>query len=386
MILGGAQENTLFTVEGLREKDRYDVSLATGPALGPEGSLLARARRSGMSVHELTALRREIHPLRDACAAKQILQLIRTLKPDLIHTHSSKAGILGRLCAHALDVPFIVHTIHGLPFHPYQSALRYHLFVALERWAASVTSRMIAVCQAMRDQALEAGVGTRDQYRIVYSGMEMDPFLNDSPDEEREAFRQRWNLTMDQTVLTKIARLAPLKGHRFLLSVLPDLMDAHPSLHLLLVGDGTERETFEERIDQMGLTDRVTFTGLLPPDHIPRVLDASDLVVHTSLREGLARVLPQSLLSGVPVVSFDVDGAPEVVRSGETGWLVPPEDTDALRTALRDALSDLDRAREMARRGRELCRARFGRRNMVDEIDDVYRRVTRSSSEETNEH
>ncbi len=372
MILGGAQENTLFTVEGLLDRPRYEVMLATGPALGPEGSLLDRARRNNVPVYRLPSLRRNILPIHDAKATGELLQLLRIWQPDLIHTHSSKAGILGRFCADLKDVPHIIHTIHGLPFHPFQSSLKFHSYALFEKWAAARTDRMIAVCKAMREQALDAGVGTRDQYRIVYSGMEMEPFLTEPPEQDLHAFRKRWGLDPGQTVLTKIARIAPLKGHQYVFSVLPELMSEHPDLHLFLVGDGTERTKFENRAEKMGVRDRVTFTGLLPPDQIPLALHASDLVVHASLREGLARVLPQALLSGVPVVTFDVDGAPEVIRPGETGWLVPPKDTGRLFEALHEALTHLPAARSLARTGRERCRAKFGHRKMVDEIDRIY--------------
>ncbi len=374
MILGGAQENTLLTVDGLKKKPEYSVLLATGPALRPEGSLLEEADRRNIPVRQLRSLRRDLLPWHDGRAFLDVYRLLKNWQPDIVHTHSSKAGILGRVAAWMQDTPCVIHTIHGLPFHRYQSPVAFHAFAGLERMAARMTDRILVVCNAMKEQALDAGVGRPDKFRRVYSGMEIGPFLDGPEDREVRQFRKRFNFQEGDQVLAKIARLAPLKGHPYLFEVLPDLFQTFPDLHLLLVGDGERRHRYERLVRERGWTDRVHFTGMIPPERIPLVLHVVDLVVHASLREGLARVLPQSLLSSTPVVTFDVDGAPEVVRNGDTGWLVPAEDTGALGEALHEALANPEEANRRAHRGREYCRDRFPADRMVEDIHQIYRK------------
>ena len=161
LIVGGAQENTLLTCRGLHESGRYEVTLVTGPAIGPEGELLSQAERSGFEVVVVPQMRREIHPLRDLASLRALRRIIAERRPQIIHTHSSKAGILGRYAAHREGVPIIVHTIHGLPFHPYERWWLNRLYVWLERRAAGWSSQLVSVADAMTEQAVAAGVALR---------------------------------------------------------------------------------------------------------------------------------------------------------------------------------------------------------------------------------
>ena len=375
LILGGAQENTLLTVEGLHARG-HEVHLATGPAIGPEGQLVDRARRGGFPLHIIHALRREINPFRDAAAYRDIRRIIRRIKPQIVHTHSSKAGILGRLAAHRLRVPVVVHTIHGLPFHPYQGPLTNFLFVDLERLAARWADGIITVADAMIDKAVAARVAPREKFFTIYSGMEVAPFLAASP--SRDEAREELGIAAEEIVIGKIARLFELKGHDDVLAVAPDILRRFPRARFLFIGDGLWRERLRDRARNLGIAEKVVFHGLVPPDEVPGLIKAMDLLVHCSLREGLARVLPQALISGVPVVSYDVDGACEVVIPGDTGHLVPPQDTDALKSALLEALSDLPAAREMAAKARSLFTDRFRDSTMVDAIEGYYLKLAQA--------
>jgi len=373
MILGGAQENTLLTCRGLHERPEYEVHLVTGPALGPEGELLTEARRLGLDVTLVPSMRRAIHPWRDLATVWSLRRIIRALEPDIVHTHSSKAGILGRYAAHAERVPAILHTIHGLPFHPYESWWRNALYVRLERVCARWSSKIVSVADAMTEQALAAGVGRREQFVTIYSGMEVEPFLTCGA--QRAAMRAKLGFSDEQFVIGKVARLFELKGYEDVLEAAPRILAAHPNVRFLFVGDGILRERLEAQAAQMGIREKIVFAGLVPARDVPSYLSAMDALVHASLREGLARVLPQALLAGKPVVSFDVDGAREVVIEGETGHLVPPRSVDGLVAGLLDFIERPDGAAAMAERGRELCRERFGWRKMVGELDRLYREL-----------
>ncbi len=369
MILGGAMENTLLTCEGLHARG-WEVTLVTGPALGPEGELLSRARAGGYRVIVLDDLRREIHPLRDWRTQRELTRLLRRLRCDLVHTHASKAGIVGRRAARRVGGMGIVHTIHGLPFHPYQSPWRNRLYVHLERSAARYTHALLTVADAMTRDALAAGIGRPQQYTTVYSGMDVERFVHRPPD--TDAFRAALHLPPDAVLLTQIARLAELKGHDVLLDLLERIDD--PRLVLCLVGDGALRGWIESEIARRGLRDRVRLTGLLPPERIPTALHATDILVHCSLREGLARTLPQGLLAGKPVVSFDVGGAAEVVDDA-TGALVPVGDLERLRHAVTALAADPALRDRLGATGRSRCIERFDHHRMVQRIEEAYRRV-----------
>lgn len=373
MILGGAQENTLLTCRGLHESGEYDVTLVTGPAIGPEGELLSQAERLGLRVVLVPQMRRAIHPWRDLAATRALRRIIRNLRPQIVHTHSSKAGILGRYAAHAEGVPVVVHTIHGLPFHPYEAGWRNALYKWLERKAARWSDRIVCVADAMADQAVAAGVAARAKFITIYSGMETEAFLACAG--ERQAMRAKLGFRDDEFVIGKVARLFELKGHEYVVQAAKRIREAHPNVRFLFVGDGVLRQAIEEQACRLGVRDAVVFAGLVPASQVPAYLAAMDALVHASLREGLARVLPQALLAGKPVVSFDVDGAREVVIPGQTGWLVPPKSVDGLVASLCEAIERPERAAEMAARGRELCRERFRWQTMVSRLDALYREL-----------
>lgn len=372
MILGGAQENTLLTVDDQQHLFGDRVELITGPPLGPEGSLLDRAAARGITVRIVPDLRRAVHPLRDWASYRALVHLLKELQPDLVHTHSSKAGILGRAAATKLGLP-CVHTIHGSPFHAYQSRLAWWAYVFAERWAARRCDRLVSVADAMTAQYLAAGVGRPEQYLTVSSGMEVEPFL--SPPVPREEVRRRLGIPPDAVVACKVARLFELKGHDDLIEVARRLAPELPHLRFLFVGDGLLRESLTRRIEELGLTDRFHLTGLVPPDRVPELIHASDLVVHTSLREGLARVLPQGLLCGKPIISYDVDGAREVCITGETGVLVPPRDLDRLAEAIRRLACDAGLRDELGRCGQERFTDQFRHETMTRRLREVYAQV-----------
>ncbi|MHC4993767.1 MAG: glycosyltransferase family 4 protein [Planctomycetota bacterium] len=372
LILGGAQENTVLSCAG-QVAAGHEVTLAYGPIYGPEGSLDQNAREAGCELVQIDTMTREVRPLTDYRCYRACRKLIRELKPDVVHTHSSKAGIVGRAAAWAEGVPAVVHTIHGLAFHPYQSRVKNAIYIAAERWAAERCHAIATVADAMATQALAAGIGRSEQYTTVYSGMETATFLNHEDD--RAATRAEFGLADDELVIGTVARLAELKGHDDLIDALAADLPDRPNTRLMWVGDGWWRQRLEQKLADRGLKDRVVVTGMVPPEQVPRMIRAMDILVHPSYREGLARALPQALLSSVPVISYDCDGAGEVCIDGETGRLVKTGDTDALREAVWWMADHPGRRAEMGAAGRELCRQRFDTAAMVDALDKLYQKV-----------
>jgi glycosyltransferase involved in cell wall biosynthesis len=374
LIVGGAQENTLLSCEGQHDRG-HDVTLVTGPALGPEGSLMDRAKSYGYRVVEVDEMRRAILPVKDFRTYRRLVRLFTDMNPHVVHTHSSKAGIIGRWAAHRAKAPAIVHTIHGLAFTASTSGVVNSVYRALERQTAPITTRMVCVADAMREQSLAAGIGTPGQYVTVYSGMDTRPFL--APPVPREVVRTQLGLAEGDVAVGTIARLFHLKGHDDLLDLAPRLCAEFPRLRFLWVGDGLLRPAFEKRIDAMGLRDRFILTGLVPPARIPELTHAMDILVHPSRREGLARALPQASLARKPVITYDVDGNREGVIDGKTGFVIPPFDKEKLAAALRTLVSDAALRDSMGEAGRAFALARFDAKVMVDALEALYLEICR---------
>jgi len=378
LILGGSQENTVLSCEG-QARLGHEVHLAFGPIYGPEGSLLDRVEKfrspdgRRITTHVVPHLVREINPWAEWRCYRELRRLIRDLRPDVVHTHSSKAGIIGRAAAwRSRPRPGIVHTIHGPPFHRYQRKVLYKLYVGSERYAAKRCHRIVSVADAMTAQYLAQGIGRAEQYSTVFSGMETDRYLTAAPGQSRDDMRARLKLAPADIVIGTVARLAELKGHDDLLDALGDDLKSHPNWKLLWVGDGWWRDRLLGRVHGLGLTSQVITTGLVPSEEVPGFIRAMDILVHPSYREGLPRTVPQALLCGVVPVAYDVDGTGEVCRNNLTGLLVEPGDRAGLRAAVRRLADNPGERAAMAARGRDECRERFSVQRMIDELEKVY--------------
>jgi glycosyltransferase involved in cell wall biosynthesis len=316
------------------------------------------------------SLRRAIHPYRDVSSYRGVKRILRDFRPDVVHTHSAKGGFLGRLAAHSLGVPAIVHTVHGAPFHPYQRWYARELFRHCERFAAKRCHRLVSVADAMTDLLVEAKVAEREKFRTVYSGMDVEPFL--AADSHRERLRNELGYSDQHVVVGKIARLFHLKGHEYLVQAARHVVDRCPHVRFLLVGDGILREPLQHQIDQFGLTEYFHFAGLVPPRRIPEFLGAMDLLVHVSLREGLARALPQALIAGKPAISYDVDGAREVVITGETGFLLPPKTVGSLADSIVQLADSTELRQRLGGQGRARFVDQFRHETMTRRVRQLY--------------
>jgi glycosyltransferase involved in cell wall biosynthesis len=379
LILGGAQENTLISCK-LLAQGGHDVTLITGPAIGPEGELFNQTKDQKYDVIVVPRMIRAICPLYDTISYFQIKRHLERLKPDIVHTHSAKAGILGRFAAYSLkgkwreNLPTIVHTIHGLAFHPYQNKWLNKFYIAVEKSAAKRTDFFVSVADAMTEQALAAGIGEREKFVTAYSAIEEDDFLRAISEEQKRDFREKYQISEDAVVLVTISRLFMLKGHKYIIESAKQLSKRFDNAFWLFVGDGNLADYFKEQIRRLGLAERIRFTGLLSPSRIPLAIKSSDILVHCSLREGLARTLPQAMLCGKPAISFDVDGAKEVVNEN-TGRLIEPENVEKLTKACAELIENSGLRDKLGRTGREFVKERFAPETMVDVIEEVYRKL-----------
>jgi glycosyltransferase involved in cell wall biosynthesis len=369
LVVGGAQENTVASVLGLRQKPGVEVHLLSGPTTGPEGSLEPELARLPDLLTRVPALVRPVHPLKDWLALRQLEKILREQQPDIVHTHSGKAGILGRLAARRAGVPVIIHHIHGPSFGPFQGPLANWIFTAAERYAARVTTHFVCSAQAMTRLYLAAEIGRPEMFTRIFSGFPVEPFLKATND---LALRRQLGLDEDHFVIGKIARLFRLTGHADLLAAFQTILPQIPQARLLLVGDGALRNEIENQVRTLGLQGKVIFTGLVPPGEVPRYVGIMDCLAHLSSREALSRALPQALAAAKPVVAYDFDGADEVCLENETGFLVRTGDIATVAQRLLQLAGDAPLRERLGRHGQQFVRDNFTVEQMVDNLYHLY--------------
>lgn len=313
---------------------------------------------------------RNLRPWQDLKALFRLTRLLRQLKPDLVHTHSSKAGILGRLAARLAGVPAVVHTIHDLP----QNFARRPMVKAVYRWletlAAKWTDHLFTVSEINLQQILAERIAPRSKVSIAYQGLELERFQGLPPASQQ---RQAWGLPEGAEVVGMVARLEPAKDHPTLLRAFAQVARTRPRAYLVIVGQGHLEDQLRELAVQLGLEQRVLFTGWV--ENQLHAIQALDLLVLSTHYEGLGVVLLEALALAVPVISTRIGGTQEVIREGQTGLFVPPLDCQALAAAIESMLSHPGLARQMAEAGRADVTSRYLVERSNQEIYRVYQEL-----------
>jgi glycosyltransferase involved in cell wall biosynthesis len=373
LVVGGAQENTLATISGLRKKTGVEINLISGPTIGPEGSLENEARKifsdSPANFVLVPELVRPVHPFKDFIALRKLEKILREQKPDLVHTHSGKAGILGRLAAKRARVPIIIHHIHGPSFGKFQSAPANFIFTAAEKYAARATNHFFVSANAMTRIYLAAGIGKNSMFTRIFSGFNVQPFLAVKND---LALREKLKIPGDAFVIGKIARLFKLKGHDDLLRAFAKILPQVPNARLLFVGDGSLRTQLENRAREMNLSGKVIFAGLVPPNEVARYVGIMDCVTHLSSREALSRALPQALAAAKPIVAYDFDGADEICLENETGFLVRTGEIETVVDKILLIAKNPELREKFGARGQNFVRENFSVEKMVNDQYNIY--------------
>jgi glycosyltransferase involved in cell wall biosynthesis len=372
LVIGGAQENTVATVLGLRQKADVQIRLISGPTTGSEGSMESSFANCPELLTIAPHLIRPVHPWKDVRALFYLTRALRQNLPDIVHTHSGKAGILGRVAARRARVPIIIHHIHGPSFGPFQGPLANAVFLTAEKIAARSTTHFICSANAMTRRYLAAGIGRPEMYTRILSGFRIEPFLQAQND---LALRAKLCLAENAFIVGKIGRLAPLKGHEDLFKAFAELIAEQPNARLLFIGDGALRAQLEARAEQLGLRDKVIFAGLVTPAEVPRYIGIMDCLAHLSHREALSRALPQALAAARPVVTYDFDGADEVCLDGETGFLVRTGDVPSVARHLLNLSRDVALRQRLGQRGQQLVKELFRVENMLEQIYQLYQRL-----------
>ena len=360
--IGGAQDNTLYTVE-LLNKDKYDISLSCNL----NGELVSRAKKvKHLKLYDVPNLRREVSIINDIRAFLYLYKLIKKENFTIIHTHSSKAGFLGRIAAMLNKTPIVIHTIHGFAFHDYMNSFKKNIFIYLEKLSAKWTHGLVTVSNLNKKKVVDLGIAPIEKLKNIYSGIDLTLFKN----EKNDQFRKELNLDSNHLLLGSVGRLSNQKDPITMIEAFCIVIKRFPNAHLTLVGDGELRDEILIKIDQLQLNGRVHLTG--NKNDPWKIYHSLDLFIMSSIYEGLGRSITEALSCGVPVVCTSVEGVPEIVRDNETGILVPPKDPGALATGIINSLNDMDNAKKMAEEGRKFVNENFDVNKMVEDIDSLY--------------
>ena len=342
--LGGAQQVALNTLRGM-EEDYINKYLIAG-----QGGLLdAEAKQlPEVEVHFWQGLKHQIRPLADLVTFIRLIHFMRRKQIDLVHTHSSKTGILGRLAAKLAGVPVILHTIHGWPFHEYQSILTRTLYIWLERIAAGCSTHLIAVSQATQDKGVQNRIGKPQQYRVIYPASDLDA-SSPGTDADRAALRREFRFAPKAPVVGMVACLKPQKAAIDFVRAAQMVLLVNPEVRFLLVGDGRERQAIEAEIEQLGITEQVKLAGWR--NDVARLMKGFDLLALSSLWEGLPCVLAQAMATGLPIVATRVEGTQEAILEGENGILVSPKQPQQMGNAIVSLLQDKEKRERFGKAG-----------------------------------
>ena len=375
---GGSAQNTMLTVLG-HDRTQYEpVVIAGHPgSWDAQGGMAAteeqgrRLEKEGISCIILPSLVRPISPWKDVCALWTLVGILRAKRPAIVHTHTSKAGVVGRVAAWLAQVPVIVHTPHGHVFYGHFGPWKSRIFLQIERILCRVTSTLVALTSAERDDHLDRAVGRADQFAVIPSGIDVERFRRARV--EGRQIPVGFNCPADATIVGSIGWLTDIKGHRVLVEALGHLKDEFSHLHVVIVGSGGQHDALLAQADSLGLRDQMHLVG--HRDDIERCLAGMDCFVFPSLNEGMGRALIEAMAAGLPVVASRVGGIPAIVRHEENGLLVAAGDSWALSEALRRILTDSQLAERLGRNASHTIGQEFGVKAMVDAVESVYRGV-----------
>lgn len=381
---GGSSDAVLLTLLEL-DKNQYDLSLAHGPTSYPNEQLMKQAEKAGIRFYYIRDLVRAINPIKDLKGLFRLFCLIRAEKFDIIHTHTSKAGLLGRLAASyacsAKERPIIVHTPHGHIFYGYYGPLLTKFFLLVERLMSRSTDKIVALTPQGIEEYVQFKIADRERLFDIPDGVPLEEVqefgagverMKDTS--QREKIKRELNLPEGDLLVGTAGRLVPVKGYKYLIEALHHLLRQIPNVTFLILGDGPLRNDLEQLADNLGLSKKIIFLGWR--SDVSRILSILDLFVISSLNEGMGRVLVEAMALGKPIVATRVGGIPSVVADGESGLLVPSRDSMGLAEAMGKLLNSPERAREMGEEGRKRVPL-FSAKTMVERTEQLYKELLR---------
>ncbi|HPV06224.1 MAG TPA: glycosyltransferase family 4 protein [Aggregatilineales bacterium] len=366
--IGGPAVHVSLLTAGLNDGE-FTSRLVTGVIGEAEGDMSYLAREMGVEPVVIPTMRREIEPLNDLRTLRALTRLMREFRPHVVHTHTAKAGFVGRLAARLTGVPVVVHTFHGHVFHGYFGPAKTRLFIELERLAARGSDVILTISERLRGDLLAYRIAPPEKIRVVPLGLPLDS-LRDL-DGLRGGLRRELGVSTDTQLVGIIGRLVPIKNHDLFLAAARRVREERPDTHFVIVGDGERRAELEALVQEMGLADAVTFTGWR--DDLPGIYADLDVLVISSRNEGTPVSIIEAMAAGVPVVSTDVGGVADVLLGGELGRLTPPSDADALARGIVEALCEGRGPRTEAACTRAF--EQYGAARLVEDMRALYREL-----------
>lgn len=376
--MGGSAQNTLRSCIGL-SGNKYQIVLVHGHSY--ESNMTAGERRivskdveiaekKGVRLFPLASLIRKIDPVQDFIAFISLMKLMIREKPDAVHTHSSKAGFLGRWAAWLARVPIIVHTPHGHVFHGHFSNIVSKLFMLIEKISDTITDCTIALTEGERKDYIRLSVCADAKLTTIHSGVDVETFMNPAIDLNQK--RKSLNIETDDRVVGTVGWLLPIKGPVYLLKAMQWVWQKHPDVKLMFVGKGELEVELRTMAKEIGYEDRVLFPGWRSDVH--EIMPVFDIFVLPSLNEGMGRVIVEAMAAGKPVVASRTGGIPDLVINGKTGYMVEPGDSEGLAEAINHLLENPDLSQAMGREGRQRCHL-FSEELMIEKIDRLYQKL-----------
>jgi len=371
MITGGAEENTLYTVEGL-DKNKYDIDIIVGEEFKKD--IFNEVGNDKFDIIQIKGLKGKLNFLYDPIVLIKLINLFKKNKYDIVHTHITKTGILGRLAARIVGVPIIICGLHGSAFQAFDSKLLNWALIFFEKLTGRFTDAYISVSELLSERYKEEGIGVQAKYFTVHSGMELDKFFNvrEKVDRKKKLAELGINLEPEHFIIGNVGRLEKVKGHKFLIEAFKKVQEERGDclLKLVIIGEGEEKENLIKYVRELGLGDNIIFTGYRKD--IEELMAIMDIFVLSSLREGLPRVLVQAAAVGVPSVAFNVDGVPEIVKDGYNGFLVKPRDVNQLSDKVIKYIDNRELIKLHGKNGRDFVNGKWSIENMVNKVEEIY--------------
>jgi glycosyltransferase involved in cell wall biosynthesis len=374
MITGGADENTLFTIEGLN-KEKYEIDLITGE--DSDKDILNKVINHPFNTIQMKGLKWKLNYLYDPIVLIKFIRLMRKNHYDIVHTHTTKAGILGRIAAYISGVPVIVHGLHGSTFQAFNSGLLNWLLSLFERLTSRFTDAYASVSRVLSEKYIEKGIGKKDNHYTVYSGMKLSKFYQARDKINYKEKYEELGINAGDFVIGNVARLETRKGHKFLLDAFKNVVEKQKEgqVKLLIIGEGDKRKYLENYVKKLNLRDKVIFTGY--SENVEELMALMDIFVLTSLREGLPRVLVQAAAVGMPSVAFNVDGVSEIIKDNYNGFLVELGDLEQAENRIMRYMNNKELVLLHGRNGREFIEDKWSIKGMVDRIEKIYQDLVR---------
>ncbi|VAX38249.1 hypothetical protein MNBD_UNCLBAC01-2029 [hydrothermal vent metagenome] len=367
---GGSTTNTLETCARLN-KDKYDVSLISGKTYDFDGSIDLFIKKYNISCLFFNDLIRNINFFKDIKVFFQLYIFIRQNNFDIVHTHSSKAGIIGRWAAWFAGVKYIVHTPHGHVFYGYFNKFISGIFIMVERFTARITNKIITLTDIGKNEHIQYKIAQADKFMTIYSGINLEQF---KPDLRVSAqYREIWGIHPDEILFGTVARLDPIKGNECIIEAMHKVIEDIPSAKLIFIGDGTQRKVLEKQSIMLNLDKHIIFTE--HQTDIKNHIGMFDIFVLASLNEGMGRVILEAMACSKPVIASRVGGIPELVKENQNGLLFPSGDSDALAAAMVQLAEDTQQQEKFGCTGKKFATEKFSLDKMLKDIEKLYDEV-----------